>query len=43
VEVLKEIASQCGFKVLTTRVCDGVYVYVFVSVSPKVGVSVRIS
>ena len=35
-EVLKTIASQCGFEVLTARVHDGDHVHVFVSAQPKV-------
>jgi putative transposase len=39
VEVLKEIAGQCGFVVLACRVHSGDYVYVFVSALPKIGIS----
>ena len=42
VEVLKEIASQCGFKVLTTSVHDGDHVHVFVSAPPKIGISAMV-
>jgi putative transposase len=35
-EVLKTIASQSGFALLTARVHDGDHLHVFVSASPKV-------
>ena len=35
-EVLKTIASQSGFVLLTARVHDGDHLHVFVSASPKV-------
>jgi len=38
VEVLKTIAGQSGFKLLTARVHDGDHVHVFVSAPPKLGI-----
>jgi putative transposase len=35
-EVLKTIANQSGFQLLTARVHDGDHLHVFVSASPKV-------
>ena len=37
-EVLKTIANQCGFQLLTARVHGGDHVHVFVSAQPKVGI-----
>ena len=37
-EVLKTIASQCGFELLAARVHDGDHVHVFVSAQPKVAI-----
>jgi len=36
-EVLKTIANQCGYHLLTDRVHGGDHVHVFVSAQPKVG------
>jgi putative transposase len=38
-EVLKTIAIQCGFQLLTARVHGGDHVHVFVSAQPKVCIS----
>ena len=37
-EVLKTIANQCGFQLLTARVHGGDHVHVFVSAQPKVAI-----
>jgi putative transposase len=39
VEVLKTIASQCGFQLLAVRVHRGDHMHLFVSVPPKVCIS----
>ncbi len=41
-EVLKTIASQSGFQVLTARVHDGDHLHVFVSAPPTVAIPVMV-